>query len=503
MKYSFLATLLCAVATLLTASLKADDKPLKYVDVPGETRFDFGSDPMRYLENDRVKLGLDLSLGGAVVYLEDKANNSGNMINSFDWGRQIQLSYYSGPAPFIGPNGEKPSPSWAGLGWNPIQSGDCGGYRSQVLKFETNGVDEIFLQARPMLWPHSGVPAECLFECRYRLTEVGFVLDATIVNDRSDKTQYPGTSQETPALYTNAPWYKLVSYLGDKPFENEPVTVLVDKNDGKGWPWVGYYTPENWSALVNKDNYGVGVYQPKSFYASSGFYGGDANKGANLGPKNEPTGYIAPRETTILDWNIRRTYSVAFIVGSLDEIRAEVYKMAEKDRTPAPNWTFNGDRRNWTYLGAEDEGFPIGDSLSVNVDGERDAKALSPETFWKASDASVLEIDAQFVPKDATSSPDDKIVVALTPVSPADSADYLQWSEGSKDKEKELIEKEKAFPRLPQIKVDVPVKFDGERRTIRVDLGKIEAYRGAMKRLELKFPKRESKAVLYRVGFVQ
>ena len=27
------------------------------------------------------------------------------MINSHDWGRQIQLSYYSGPAPYVGPNG--------------------------------------------------------------------------------------------------------------------------------------------------------------------------------------------------------------------------------------------------------------------------------------------------------------------------------------------------------------------------------------------------------------
>ncbi|MBP5621744.1 MAG: hypothetical protein J6X44_06995, partial [Thermoguttaceae bacterium] len=126
---------------LLTVGLFAADSQgaeglqKKVVDVPGDVPFDYGDEPMRYIENNRVKLGLDLSLGGAVTYLEDKLNHSGNMINSFDWGRQIQLSYYSGPTPYVGPNGEQPSPSWAGLGWNPIQSGDCGGFRSQVLDF--------------------------------------------------------------------------------------------------------------------------------------------------------------------------------------------------------------------------------------------------------------------------------------------------------------------------------------------------------------------------------
>ena len=79
------------------------------------------AEPVRYLENDRLKLGIHLGAGGAITYLEDKQRKSGNMVNSFDWGRQIQLSFYSGPKPYIGPNGETPDPTWAGLGWNPGQ----------------------------------------------------------------------------------------------------------------------------------------------------------------------------------------------------------------------------------------------------------------------------------------------------------------------------------------------------------------------------------------------
>lgn len=89
--------------------------------------YDVGKDPMRYIENDRLKIGINLGAGGAVTFLEDKACESGNMINSYDWGRQIQQSYYSGPIPFVGPNGEEPVERWTHLGWNPIQAGSAGG----------------------------------------------------------------------------------------------------------------------------------------------------------------------------------------------------------------------------------------------------------------------------------------------------------------------------------------------------------------------------------------
>lgn len=479
--------------------LEQTDK--KVVAFPGDSPLDYGDEPMRYLENDRVKLGLDLSLGGAVTFLEDKANNSGNMINSHDWGRQIQLSYYSGPAPYVGPNGEQPSTSWAGLGWNPIQSGDCGGYRSQVLEFTKESESVAFLRARPMLWPHSGVPAECVFECRYQLTENGFTLDATIVNNRSDKTQYNARAQETPALYTNAPWYKLVSYLGDKPFENEPITTLVDQNDGNGWPWLNYYTPEYWSALVNENNYGIGVYQPYSGVSSSGFHGGDEPKGKDLGDKSIATGYIAPRERTILDWNIRRAYRATFIVGSVDEIRNTVYKLAKRDVVETPNWIFKDDRQNWSYDNAIDEGYPIVDSLKIILESERQAAAKSPIGFWKAANAPVLNIDAVLSADVQDAEAEQTITVSIIPVSPADSVGYLAWSEGNKNVEQDRAEKEKTYPRLSNISVDVPVKFDGQRRTIAVDLTDVQGYDGAMKGIMIFFPKIAGKATIYSVGF--
>ena len=174
--------------------------------------FDYGSDPVRYLENDRVCLGIDLSIGGAVTYLTDALNGGENMINSADWGRQIQLSYYSGPVPYVGPNGEEPAEMWKGLGWNPIQSGDCGGFRSTVVDFKRIGKNKMWVKTIPKLWPNKNVLAETTFEVLYTLTSDGFTMDATIKNHRSDRTLYPPRSQEMPALYTNGRWFRLIGY---------------------------------------------------------------------------------------------------------------------------------------------------------------------------------------------------------------------------------------------------------------------------------------------------
>src|SRR6266446_2894152 len=71
-------------------------------------------DRMSYLDNGVIRLGVNLELGGAITYLS-KSKSHTNLINSYDWGRQIQMSHYSGPVPFA-PRGKQPKKEWAGLG---------------------------------------------------------------------------------------------------------------------------------------------------------------------------------------------------------------------------------------------------------------------------------------------------------------------------------------------------------------------------------------------------
>lgn len=436
---------------------------------------------MVYIQNERLKLGIDMTLGGAVTYLSDKENGGENMINSFDWGRQIQMSYYSGPWPYIGPNGEKPAPEWEGLGWNPIQSGDAGGNRSKVISHEKRGDSAIFVRSIPMQWPHkTGVAGECIFESLYTLKDNVITMEATLVNNREDKTQYPAAGQEMPAVYTNGSWYKLVAYLGDQPFTDGPVTVIVDKNDKKGWPWVHFYTPENWAALLDDNGYGIGVFQPEVMNFNGGFHPNDAFKGYG-GEKDGQTGHIAPVGRQIIDHNIRWTYKTSLILGTLDDIRS--YAKENRAKTSNSEWHFENSRRNWYYQGKiNDSGFPIQGGL--NIQFEKSATLVSPLTFWQASESPFLEIEGAFTSR---KNKELELIIEIQPVSKSDFTDWLNWSEGEFSVEKEKEMKVSLFPTKSTITVKQIIVSDGRPHKHRINLSAVPGYNGAMKTIKISF----------------
>lgn len=453
------------------------------------------SSTMKYLKNKRITLGIDLGLGGAVTYLTDQENGGENMINSYDWGRQIQMSYYSGPWPYIGPKGEKPTPEWEGLGWNPIQSGDAGGNRSRILSFEQRGDSSFFVRSVPMQWPHrSGVAGECVFACLYTLRDNIVTMEATILNSRSDSTQYPAGSQEMPAVYTNGPWYQLVTYLGDQPFTGAPSRILVDKLDQKGWPWIHFYTPENWVALVDKRGYGIGVFQPEVMKFNGGFHPNDSHKGKGL-EKDVATGHIAPVGTQILDHNIKWTYKTSFVLGTVKDIRD--FAKANWQVPKHPLWHFNDSRSNWYYSGAvKDSGFPIPGYLDLSFDAH--AALQSPVTFWRAEDNASLEITGEI--RSATKEMD--LRIELQPFAPADNTDWLNWSEGTHQVEQEQKAKAQQFPKSKPIILKKRVIADGTARTYSIDLKLDKAYVGAMKSVKITF-ENIGTAKITRVGFTQ
>jgi uncharacterized membrane protein len=55
---------------------------------------------IQYLDNGSIRLGVDTTKGGAIVELRPSGTlaSGSNVVNTFDLGREIQQSYYSGPA---------------------------------------------------------------------------------------------------------------------------------------------------------------------------------------------------------------------------------------------------------------------------------------------------------------------------------------------------------------------------------------------------------------------
>jgi len=346
---------------------------------------------MSYLDNGVVRIGVDLNIGGVITYLADSKKKI-NLINSHDWGRQIQMSFYSGPIPYR-PEGKELAKNWLHIGWNPIQTGDTFRNRSQLLDYSNDG-NKIYIKCRPMHWPLDNEPAQCTFESWLELKGNAVHVRGRINNARADKTQYPARDQELPAVYTNGPWWRLFTYTGSKQFTGDKLTQITkrwatEQDLLEGNVWDNWLATEQWAALVDDNNWGLGVWNPDSTNFQGGFFG-VPNEGET---KDSPCGYISPGHREIIDYNIQYEYNYVLILGMLDEIRDYVYKNAE--RNIIPDYQFVSDRQHWHFANASDTGWPIEGCLDVRLSGDT-SRIIGPRVYWNAEDAKKLYITAAF-----------------------------------------------------------------------------------------------------------
>lgn len=413
----------------------------------GQTSSEPAGEKMSFVDNGTIRLGVNLNLGGSITYLAD-ADDRTNIINHHDWGRQIQMSFYSGPQPFT-PGGKQPSKTWAGLGWNPIQSGDYAGNRSRIIEHRNDG-KSIYVKCVPMQWPLDNEPGECTFESWIKLEDNVVKVRSRINNNRTDTTQYSGRGQELPAVYTNGPWYRLFSYTGDKPFTNGKLSRFTKTwtsfKDVDGSPWEHWTATENWAALVNDNDWGLGVFKPDTYSFIGGFFG-TPGKG---GSKDGPTGYISPIRNEILDHNIGYEYEYVLIVGTLEKIRSYVYEHSK--RKSPPDYHFEKDRQHWVYRNATDAGWPIRGELNISLDKD-DPQLIGPVGFWLARDVPKIYINAACRTQDTRA--------------------RLFWGTHS----------ESAF--TEQRSVSFETRPDGQYHTYEIDLSSSPHYKGAITGLRL------------------
>ena len=334
------------------------------------------------LENSEIKLGVDLNRGGTIVFLSRAGGP--NLINNFDLGRQVQLSFYSGPVPFTS-NGQRPAEHWRHLGWNPIQAGDDSGNASEILGHSNDG-KSIYLKTKPLQWPLDNVPGDCTFESWLELDGHTVKVRARLNNARVDKKQYPARLQELPAVYANAPYSRVISYTGAKPFTGGSVSE-IPKSMSKH-PWSFWMGTEGWVALLNRDNQGLGLVTPGRVFFTGGFAG---KPGAGDTHANS-TGYLAGQGKEVLDHNIVYQFRYELVAGSLTEIRARALSHFKNE---LPSWRFETDRQGWHYVNARDGGWPIRGSLDVRLESE-DPQLISPYAFWQAEKAPHVVIEAAF-----------------------------------------------------------------------------------------------------------
>ena len=339
-------------------------------------------DRISYIDNGHIKVGVNQDLGGAITWLSVPGRD--NLINNADWGRQIQLSFYSGPKPFE-PNGLKAHPAWKNWNWNPIQSGDVYNNRSKVVEL-TNTGSEISLTSIPMQWALNNVPGDCSFNAHLALEGPMLKVHYTLTNQRLDKNWYGGSHQELPAVYTVSGLNRLMTYSGDKPFTDDALT-RIEKDPQQEFPWARFLATEGWVAAVGDDDWGIGVCTPGVY----NYLGGNHGSKKSWVSTDGSTMYISPVSTDVLDHNIVFEFDLEVRIGKLNDLRKYFTSVMSK-RTP-PAWNFKKDRQHWVPVDCTDAGWPIQDGLRLTIaKGNKKARINGPIHPFRAETAPKLRI---------------------------------------------------------------------------------------------------------------
>ncbi|GAB3498841.1 hypothetical protein GCM10027341_21070 [Spirosoma knui] len=397
-----------------------------------------------FLTNDKVRVAIDLNMGGAINYLAE-AGSSENMINNADLGRQLQTAFYSGPIPYS-VNGKNPVNQWRSLGWNPVQTGDYYNHPARILSYQQTQ-NQLYVKTIPSIWPLFDEPADCIMEHWYELQGNVVHVRCRLVVNRSDTTQYEARTQETPCVYLNGPYYRMVTYTGLQPFTNAAISEYADRE------MITRYGTENWVALLNDKGRGVGLYRGNEFrYRTAGF--GTPKIGGEF---DQSSGYMNSDGFLVIDHNGQYDYEYYLVVGSLADIRQFAYSQPRP--SAAPNFRFDRDREGWHYYNAQDKGWPIQNELNIRWERtdttKRDFRIKSPWVFWKASDVPKMYIEAAFKTKATTA--------RLSWLRPGD-IDFMPFEDRY---------------------VNFPIVGDGQYRVYEIDLSRIPGWNGIIAQISL------------------
>ena len=307
-----------SVLSLKFTVLKGDSAYMLLEDITVSTR-EMPSADVVYISDGKYKLGIKLTWGGGVSYLEDLADGDEsitNLLNDHDTGRLIQQSYYgTSSAPYVPAKyGET---LW---GYNPVQGGDQYGNRSKLVDFSiSEDGRSIWVKCQPLDWAQKNMRTPSYMENTYTIAEGHIEVD----NRFTDFSGYThnNSHQELPAFYTISYLSDFVFYDGMKPWTGDALTV---KKDLKFWAgnsdaYFNVKSKENWCAWVAPSGYGVGVYTPIAEILLAGRHEYNGSKDAH----NNATNYVAPLITYRHKTFETFEYTYYITTGSTEEIRAE------------------------------------------------------------------------------------------------------------------------------------------------------------------------------------
>lgn len=268
--------------------------------------------------NGTLTVKFDLTRGGAISWISLSGTDR-NLVNIADEGRYIQQSYYAGKS--IDRKSDGQSPSWSPWAWNPIQVGDAFGNRAKILDFKQNE-DSLYVKCIPMQWDMNNHPAEAKMEQWTVLKGNILTIRNRLTCHRTDEIYGDSIScdQELPAVYPISDLKNLFAYVGESPFIKAPLKQLEVINLASGFWGIYENISENWIAFVDDKHFGMAVYNPLTTRFLAGMSGIPEKEASDVS-----TSYIAPVRKEILYKNCVYEYEYYIIIGTLDELREQIY----------------------------------------------------------------------------------------------------------------------------------------------------------------------------------
>ncbi len=379
------------LTSITFATCEEVDANFVLCDVKTEV-YEVYADDIFYLENDYYKLGVRLSWGGGICYLQDlnkKISGITNLINQADTGRLVQQSYYGTYS-----NGEYVNGDYNGTPWpyNPVQGGDVHGNPSRIIDIVV-GTHSLYIKAQPQDWGHDGDLTISYMENVYVLEDNIVRVDNRFVDFSGWEHRY--ASQELPAFYTLSYFGDFTYYGGSKSWEDAELTTEKNLNFWGDPAYhddctfkMRYSNKETWCAWTNGTiDYGIGLFVPGVDTLLAGRHAYNGSKEA----ENGATNYVAPLCMMKLVSFEPIEYSYMMTTGSLEQIRA-TFK-ANKDF--ATNETLH---KNYINDRIEDEGAAIS-MQALNFADQATSLKLKPTnnstvSYSEEQKAAVLTIAA-------------------------------------------------------------------------------------------------------------
>lgn len=260
-----------------------------------------------YLDNGKVRIGVDLGGGGCVFYFAESSTGR-NLLNHADKGRYVQQSYYG-----IEDGSRWGETPWC---WNPVQGG---GYRHSPAAILGRKLKKrsLWIRTRPKHWATSEDVAEAVME--ETVTLEGNVAHIHYRFVYEGEVAHPVKAQELPAVFVDYALPNLVVYDGGRPWTGDRLTRVIP-----GWPNESQRSEECWAAYVDDEGWGIGVCFPGTVDMTAYRFEGPS------GPRGGGCSYFAPVKQFAITPGFVYEYDVYLIIGRVDEIRAAAYRLQGK-----------------------------------------------------------------------------------------------------------------------------------------------------------------------------